>query len=122
MFKRVNWLAMWLISMVTLGIYKVIVWYRMTKQQNEMAARMGEKKVLNYIVVLLLGTVTGGIFTVIWLLFFCKQQKNLAMAKGIDLTPSSKTFVRWLLMLVPVYKYYMVCRNHNMLCEVYQDE
>ncbi len=119
MFKRINWLVMWLVGAVTLGIYQIIAWYRMTAQQNEMAERIGEKKVLNFIVVLLLGVVTCGIVPLIWLFMFCKQQKMLAEAKGIDLFPTSNAFLLWLLTLVPIFKFYVLCDNHNKLCEVY---
>ncbi len=121
MFKRINWLIMWLVGVVTLGIYQIIAWYRMTKQQNVMAKRIGEKKIMNFIVVLLLGIVTCGIVPLIWSIGFCKQQKALAAAKGINLFPVSNTFVLWLLLIVPIFKHYVVCTNHNRLCEVYQD-
>lgn len=121
MFKRINWLVMWLVGVVTFGIYQIIAWYQMTKQQNEMAERIGEKKVLNYIVVFLLGLVTCGIVPLIWSLMFCKQQKMLAEAKGIDLFPTSNAFLLWLLTFVPIFKFYVLCTNHNKLCDVYED-
>lgn len=121
MFKRINWLAMWLLGAVTFGIFEIVMWFRITKQQNEMAERLGEKRVMNYIAVFLLGCVTCGIVPLIWCLLFFKQQKNLAEAKGIDLFPTTNAFVLWILMLVPVFRYYVLCTNHNKLCDVFEE-
>ena len=112
---------MWLLGFVTLFIYRVIQRARMTNQQNEMAERLGEKRVMNYIAVLLLGIVTCGIVPLIWSMLFCRQQKILAEAKGVDLFPVQSWFGRWLLMLVPGFKFYVLCTNHNKLCDAFED-
>ncbi len=109
---------MWLVGAVTLGIYQIVAMYRMTKQQNELAERLGEKKVMNYVLVFLLGCITCGIVPLVWMLGFCKQQKILAEAKGIDLFPTSNAFLLWLLTFVPIFKFYVLCGNHNKLCDV----
>jgi len=120
MFKRINWLVMWLVGAVTLGIYGIIAWYTMTKQQNEMAEQIGEKKVMGYIGVFFLTIVTCGIFNLIWMFLFMKQQKALADAKGVKLAPVDKPIVLWLLMFVPIYSFYVLCDNHNKLCDAYE--
>lgn len=119
--KRFNWIFTWLIGIVTLGIYQIYAWYTMTKQQNEMAEKLGEKKIMNAIVALLLGCVTCGIFTLVWLYKFMKQQTVLAEAKGVTLTPTSTPIVLFLLWLVPIFNIYMLCTNHNALCEAYEE-
>lgn len=119
--KRLNWIVMWLVGFVTLGIYSVYAWYMMGKQQNEMAAQLGEQKLMNFIGAFFLGFVTCGIFPLVWLYQFMKQQKALADAKGIQLTPSQSPMLLWLLMIVPIYSNYVVCENHNKLCDVYEE-
>lgn len=121
MFKRINWLVMWLVGTVTLGIYKIVAWYQMTKHQNRMAQMLGDKKVMGYIGVVLLSIVTCGIFLHIWNFLFIRQQQSLAQAKGIDLFPTENTFLLWLLLYVPVLKFYVLCSNYNKLCDVYEE-
>ena len=121
MFKRMNWLVMWLVGAVTLGVYRIVGWCIMTKNQNRMAQMMGEKKVMGYIGVLLLSLVTCGIFLLVWSFLFVKQQQILADAKGIELRPTSNAFLLWLLCYVPVLKFLFVCQNYNKLCEVYEE-
>ena len=121
MFKRANWLFMWLIGAVTLGIYQIVGWCRMCKQQNMMAERLGEKKVMHFLIALVLGALTCGIVPVFWLLAFCKQQKILAQAKGIDLFPTSNAFLLWLLTFVPILRIFIACTNHNKLCDVFEE-
>ena len=120
MFKRVNWLVMWLVGAVTLGIYRIVAWYQMTKQQNRMAEQIGEKQIMGYIGVFFLNIVTCGIFNLFWMYQFVKQQKALADAKGVELTPVGTPIVLWLLMFVPIYSFYVLCTNHNKLCDVYE--
>ncbi len=118
--KRINWLVMWLVGAVTLGIYQIIAMCRMTRQQNELAERLGEKKVMNFLFVFLLGCITCGIVPLIWMLGFCKQQRMLAEAKGIDLYPTSNAFLLWLISFVPIFKFYVLCGNHNKICDVFE--
>ena len=121
MFKRMNWLVMWLVGAVTLNIYAIYAWYTMGKQQNRMAAQLGERPLMNYIAVFFLGFVTCGIVPLVWLYQFMKQQIVLAQAKGVELTPCKNPIALWLLMIVPIYSLYVVCANHNKLCGAYEE-
>ena len=117
--KRLNWIMMWLVGIVTLGIYKIYAFYTMNQQQNKMAEQLGEQKLMNFIGVFFLGLVTCGIFPLVWMYQFMKQQKTLADAKGVQLAPCDNPILLWLLMIVPIYSIYVVCDNHNKLCDVY---
>ena len=121
MFKRFNWLTLWLIGTVTAGIYHVIAMRRLTKQQNEMADRLGDDKVMGYIGVILLGFITCWIVPLVWTFRFCKQQAYLAQAKGVETIGGGKPFLMWLFMLIPVLRSWVVCTNHNRLCDVYEE-
>ena len=121
MFKRVNWLKMWLLGVVTLGIYRIVVWCKMIRNQNKMAKLLEDKRVMGYIGVWLLSIVTCGIFLYVWNFLMIRQQKSLADAKGIALFPTENTFLLWLLMLLPVFKCYVVCKNYNQLCAAFEE-
>ena len=121
MFMRANWLFMWLLGIVTLGIYQIVLWCRMSKQQNVMAQRLGEKKIMHFLIAFVLGLLTCGIVPVIWLLLFCKQQRILAEAKGIELFPTNNAFLLWILTFVPILRIFIGCNNHNKLCDVFEE-
>ena len=118
--KRFNWITSLLLSVVTLGIYQLFFWYKLTKQQNEMAEKIGEKKIMNFIGVFFLSFVTCGIFPLVWYFLFMKQQVALATAKGVALAPTASPFVLWLIIFVPIYSFYAICDNHNKLVDAYE--
>lgn len=122
MYKRINWLAKWLLSWATCDIYALYSWIKMRNQQNDMARKVGAPCVMHPIFVLLLGAITAGIVPLVWFYRFGRQQSILAQAKGVKLTPVESNFWRWVLLLVPVYRHYFVCANHNALADVYEQE
>ena len=122
MYKRINWLAMWLIGFCTCGIYALVNWIKLGRQQNEMAQKVGAPVRMHYLAAFLLGFVTLGIMWLVWAYQFGKQQKILAEVKGVDLTPTQSDFWRWVLLLVPGYRYYMICKNHNLLAQAFEEE
>ena len=70
MYTRINWITWWLLNIVTCGIYGIYIWYKMTKDLNDMAEKVDEKPVMGYILQLLLGCVTCGIYSIVWMFQF----------------------------------------------------
>lgn len=118
--KKFNWLVVWLVGAITLSIYTLYAWYKMAKQQNEMAAQVGEKQIMGFVGAFLLGCITCGIVPLVWMFNFMKQQVALADAKGVQLAPTANPIVLWILLFVPIYSFYVLCDNHNKLVDAYE--
>ena len=118
--KKFNWITTLLLNIVTCSIWSIYVWYKMGKQQNEMADQVGAKKIMGFIPAFLLGCITCGIFMIVWYYQFMNQAKELAEAKGAALTPTSNPIVLTILMFVPIYSFYVMCTNHNNLVDAYE--
>lgn len=121
MYKKFNWLGAFFLSLITCQIYKLYVFYKISKQQNDMAAKVGVPQRMKLIFVILLGFVTLGIFPAVWIYLLCRQQIALADAKGVELTPARNALLRFLLLLVPMYGLYVLCTNHNRLAQAFSE-
>lgn len=118
--KKFNWIKALLLNVVTLGIYSLFMWFKMAKQQNEMAEQLGEKKIMGFVGAFLLGMVTCGIFTIVWYFLFMKQQAAVAAAKGAALTPTASPIVLTILVFIPIYSFYVICNNCNTLVDAFE--
>lgn len=118
--KKFNWITALLLNIVTMSIYSIYMWYKMAKQQNEMAEQVGEKKIMGFIPAFLLGCVTCGIFVIVWYFLFMKQQAALAEAKGVALAPTANPIVLTILVFIPIYSFYVICDNCNKLVDAYE--
>ena len=118
--KKFNWIKALLLNIVTLGIYSIYMWYKMGKQQNEMAEQLGEKQIMGFVAAFLLGMITCGIFTIVWFFLFMKQQAALAEAKGVALAPTASPIVLTILIFVPIYSFYVICDNNNKLVDAFE--
>ena len=112
-YKQFNWVAFWLLGVVTCGIYPLYVWYKMTQTNNEIAAKYGEKPIMNFLLSLLLGCVTCGIYSIIWIYKFMDLQVKIAEKSGVSVAPSNSPIVLLLLSFVPIYSFYVLCDNYN---------
>ena len=118
--KKFNWITALLLNVVTLGIYSIYMWYKMGKQQNEMAEQVGEKQIMGFIGAFLLSCVTCGIFAIVWYFLFMKQQAAVAEAKGVALAPTANPIVLTILVFIPIYSFYVICDNCNKLVDAYE--
>lgn len=121
MFKRFKWWAVYLLGFITCGIYTLYTWGKTAKQQNVMAEKSGEKKIMRFLWAVLLGSVTCGIYLIVWVYLFYRQQCKLAAAKNVEIHPADSPFLMLILTCIPLYGFYMLCRNHNALCDVYEN-
>ena len=119
MYKRYSGIKCLILSVVTCGIYGIIWWCGMTKQHNEMAESIGEKKIMGYIPAMLLGCLTCGIYTIIWEIKFWSQVAALNDAKKAGITPTNK-FLMLLMSFIPVYNFIWVANAHNSLADAYE--
>jgi magnesium-transporting ATPase (P-type) len=82
-----------LLSIVTLGIYSIVVHYEMTESMNAITRRTG-KPFMNYILVLLLSVVTFGIYALVWYHTFSDRNETESQRRG--LAPAVKASDFWL--------------------------
>ena len=120
MYKRFNWIVTMILSVVTCGLYSMYVWYKMSKEQNDMAEKLGLDRNRGFIGAILLGCITLGIYPVVWMFLYAKQQVAVAQARNVSLTPVQIPVVLWLLGFVPGYSYYVLCANHNRLVDAFE--
>ena len=111
--KKFNWIAVLILNIITCGIYSLYLWFVMAKNSNLMAEKSGSKKIMGFIPAVLLGCVTFGIFTIIWMYQFCRLQVEISKANGTNTQPTDTPILLLILMIVPVYSYYVLCDNYN---------
>ena len=112
--KRHEFVMTFLLSYVTSGIYGIYVWYDMANNINEVDTTSGETPLMNaWLALLLINTVTCGIFGIFWYIKFFKKLVAIAQTRGIQVAPTDNPVLLWLIMLVPVYGYYVLCEAYN---------
>ena len=111
--KKFNWIVALVLNYVTCGIYSLYMWFVITKNSNKMAEQAGVKKIMGFIPSILLGCITFGIYTIIWMYKFEKLQVELAKANGTSSQPVESPIVLLILMIVPIYSFYVFCDNYN---------
>ncbi len=120
MYKRVNWLAFWLLNYITCGIYGIVVWYQMTKDMNAMAEKVGEKTIMGFIPQLLIGCVTCGIYSIVWIFQFFALMGKLSDKYDAGVTPDG-AFVKVIMSIIPIYSFYWLADSFNKLADKAED-
>ncbi len=115
--KKYNWIKTLILSVVTFGIYSIIVWYGMTNAHNTLAGKYEKKTIAGFIVAFLLSIVTCGIYMIVWLYMFSKQELEIAAAKGVTLATDNAIILMILQGIIPIYSFYLFCETHNKLVE-----
>ncbi len=116
MYTRINWITWFLLNIVTCGIYSIYLWYKMTKEMNDMASKVGEAPITDYIVAILLGCVTCGIYTIVWMFKFFGLMGTLSDKYGAGITPEG-SFVKIIMSIIPIYSFYWLADSYNKLAE-----
>lgn len=119
--KKYNWIKALILNVITCGIYSIVMWYKMDKMGKAMADKAGvveEKNNWGFIVfAFLLSGVTCGIMAFVWFFKHFKQQVAIAEKVGVELSPTKAPIVLVILMVVPIYSFYVLCDNHNKLVD-----
>ncbi|MBQ0028435.1 MAG: DUF4234 domain-containing protein [Lachnospiraceae bacterium] len=111
--KKYDFIPTLLLSIVTCGIYALIMWADMSKNLNELD-NSGEKPLTNFwLTVFILAPITCGIYEIIWMIKFFQKMINVSKAKGITVQPVDNAVVLWILMCVPIYSFYVLCEGYN---------
>lgn len=121
MYKRMSGVKFWLLSIITFGIYALVMWISMTKQHNRMAESIGEKKIMGFFPALLLGCITFGIVPFIWYFKFFGLMSRLNKAKKAGIVPSN-FFVMMIMSWIPLYNFFWLAKAHNKLVAAYEEK
>lgn len=116
MYTRINWITWWLLNIVTCGIYGIYIWYKMTKDLNDMASKVDEKPVMGFILQLLLGCVTCGIYSIVWMFQFFGLMGKLSDKYGAGITPEG-SFLKVIFSIIPIYSFYWMADAYNKLAD-----
>ncbi len=116
MYKRYSGLAFWLLSMITFGIYAIIVNYSMSEQHNHMAEKLGEKKIISFIAAFLLSFVTFGIASIVWFFLFYGQVSRLNKKLEAGIVPKN-ALLMVICCCIPIFSFFWMAGAHNKLVD-----
>ena len=116
MYGRINWITWFLLNIVTCGIYGMYIWYKMTKDMNDIAGKVDEKPIMGFILQLLLGVITCGIWSIVWMFQFFGLMGRLSDKYGAGITPEN-AFVKLIISIIPIYSFYWMADAYNKLAE-----
>lgn len=115
-----------LLSIVTLGVYSIIVWTRMVKDVNTIATPYDNRHTKHYcLMFFLLSWVTLGIYSLVWHSNLASRVKNELFRRGIDYKFGVGTFWGWgffgrlLLGIGPLIYVAKLIKSMNLLCHDY---
>ena len=114
MYKRISGVKWLILPCVTFGIYALVVWVRMTRNYNRIAAANGKKTIMCFIPQLLLGCITFGIVPIVWMFKFYGLMCGLNRDLSAGVSPSNG-FVMFLMSCIPFYSYFWLAKAHNQI-------
>lgn len=113
------------LSLVTLGIYSIIVMTRIGQDINTIASRYDHQNTIHYcLVYFVLTPITCGIFSLIWQHMLSNRIGDELHRRNIEYTFSSGTFWGWcilgsLIIVGPFIYYHKLMQSMNLLSEDY---
>lgn len=109
MIEKKNWLTVFLLGIVTCGIYSIVYFYRYSQNVNKVCDGDG-KNTKNYIVAILLSLITCGIYMWVWVYGIGARLEQAGKRYGVN---SQSAIVYLLIYCVPVYNIYYIVTNMN---------
>lgn len=119
--KRRLWKLI-LLSIVTLGIYDIVFWYKFVKDLNTI--NQVDKKLKNYILVIFLSIITLGIYHWVWLFYLADRVQITGIRLGVKVRTGPGTVLAWNLfgsfvLIGPLIARFLVIANMNKLAKAY---
>ena len=114
-----------LLSIITLGIYAIVVMTQIANDVNTVASRYDGKKTMHYcLVFFLLGPITLEIFTLIWYHMLSERMGTELRRRNINYNFDASTFWLWnvlgiLILVGPFIYHYKLFKSINYLCDDY---
>ncbi len=109
MIEKKNWVTVFLLSIITCGIYGIVYFCQYAKNVNTVCEGDG-KNTKGYIVALLLSVITCGIYQWVWLYGIGSRLEQAGKRYGVN---CQSAIVYLLISFVPVYNIYYIVNNMN---------
>jgi hypothetical protein len=87
-------------SILTLGIYPIVIWSRLVTEVNITTSRYDGKRTLSFFGMLLLSPMTMGILPLVWLHKLCNRIGDELERRNLDFRFSARDFWLWHMLLV----------------------
>ena len=119
--KRRLWKLI-LLSIVTLGIYDIVFWYKFVKDLNTM--NQVDKRLKNYILVIFLSIITLGIYHWVWLFYLADRVQITGIRLGVKVRTGPGAVLAWNLfgsfvLIGPLVARLLLILNMNKLAKAY---
>lgn len=119
--------AMWkfiLLSVLTFGIYGLVVYCHMSSEINKIASRYDYKTTLHYMLNVLISIVSFAIFDLIWETLFAERIGNELARRNIPYKFGAGHYWGWyifgtLILVGPFIYWHKLFKAFNLLCEDY---
>lgn len=123
--EKFNFIKYLLLSLVTFGIYGIVVLYRFTKTVNILCEGDG-KESPNYIVVYLLNIATIGVYGIYWIHKQAERLNDIAPKYNSVLSLNATAVLIWstfgnFIGVGPFIAWYLMFKNINLLIDNYKD-
>lgn len=119
MFKKQEWWKVFLLSIVTGGVYCTYYWYAIYRDVNKMENNSEESNSIPYILYLLLDIFTGSLAGLVFMMIYYKKACAIAEKNSITLKPRS-AIIYALIMYIPILSFVVLVKNHNKLIDAYE--
>lgn len=120
MFKKQEWWKVFLLSVLTGGLYCTYYWYAIYRDVNKMESNSEESHTIHYILYLLLDIFTGSVSGFIFMIIYYKKACAIAETNSVTLRPKS-ALVYALIMYIPILSFVILVKNHNKLIDAYEN-
>ena len=113
------------LSIITLGIYAIVVMSGISESINTIASKYDGKKTMHYcLLFFLIGPITCEIASIVWYHRISNRIGDELKRRGIDFEISAKTFWLWevlgsLIIVGPFIYTHKLLKAMNLLCENY---
>ena len=88
-------ILLWVLSLVTLGIYPMVMWSRMSVEINMVASRYDGKRTVHFMWMPFLGALTCGIYFFVWIHKLCNRVGDELRRRNIQYRFSAATYWLW---------------------------
>ena len=121
-----GWLKTILFSIITLGIYSLVMFSNISSEINLIASRYDDKKTIHFcLLVFIVAPITLGVAAIVWYHRISNRIGNELVRRGIDYKLSAGTFWGWnvlgclLFGIGPFIYLHKLCKSMNLLCDDY---